>query len=39
MINPAIARGAAAIMENGNVTSTSMRAFTSEEWRQINKGS
>jgi uncharacterized protein with GYD domain len=35
----AIARGAAAIMESGNVTSTSMRAFTAEEWRQINQGS
>ena len=34
----AIARGIAAISEGGNVTSTSMRAFTSEEWRRINQG-
>ncbi len=30
----AIARGMAAIIERGNVTSLTMRAFTSEEWRQ-----
>jgi uncharacterized protein with GYD domain len=28
-----IARGAAAILERGNVTSITMRAFTTDEWR------
>ncbi len=35
----AIARGAAAILERGNVTSMTMRAFTAAEWRQITQGS
>ena len=30
-----VARGAAAIMERGNVTSITMRAFTPAEWRKI----
>ena len=30
-----VARGAAAIMERGNVTSITMRAFTPTEWRKI----
>ena len=30
----AIARGAAAILERGNVASVTMRAFTSDEWRR-----
>ena len=33
-----IARGAAAILERGNVTSVTMRAFTSDEWRRATQG-
>ena len=33
-----VARGAAAILERGNVTSVTMRAFTSSEWRTISGG-
>lgn len=31
----AIARGAAAILEGGAVSSITMRAFTSDEWRSV----
>ena len=34
----AIARGAAAILERGNVSSITMRAFTTTEWRQATGG-
>ncbi len=34
-----VARGAAAILERGNVTSITMRAFTANEWRAISTGS
>jgi uncharacterized protein with GYD domain len=33
-----VARGAASILEKGNVTSLTMRAFTANEWRAISKG-
>lgn len=33
----AMARGAAAILERGNVTSVTMRAFDTAEWRQATK--
>ena len=33
----AVARGAAAILERGNVTSLTMRAFTTTEWREATK--
>ncbi len=33
-----IARGAAAILERGNVASMTMRAFTADEWRTATKG-
>jgi len=32
-----IARGSAAILERGNVASTTMRAFTADEWRRATK--
>jgi uncharacterized protein with GYD domain len=32
-----IARGAAAILERGNVVSTTMRAFTADEWRRATR--
>jgi uncharacterized protein with GYD domain len=34
----AVARGAAAILERGNVSSITMRAFTTAEWRQATGG-
>jgi uncharacterized protein with GYD domain len=33
-----VARGSAAIMAAGNVTSTTIRAFTTAEWRKISGG-
>ena len=33
-----IARGSAAILEAGNVSSVTMRAFSTEEWRRATKG-
>lgn len=33
-----VARGAAAILERGNVSSITLRAFTADEWRRATKG-